>query len=213
MNEGTPWILNQTEKYHKLIVDNFKKLEKEKFESTTMPLFVLACSAGLEYFLNSIYIDFCIKLYGDKNYKEYAEGYISLNLKSKLVLVAPTITNNKLVLNQDIGEIKNLRGLITRRNKIVHNKDFMSNVDFKIEKISGEETEIKAKLEDLIKATKNHIDSITEKECREYKDAIDAFCENILFPYNKNEIKENKLLVSISVPNSSQKLHSGAGVG
>lgn len=187
------FLLNQTETYHKLIIQTFDRLVDEKFDRYLRPLFVMACSSGLEYFLNSVFIDFAYQNF--PRYREYAFSYTSLNFKSKLILAPPTVSSNKFIFNENNGDFKNPKRLISRRNEILHNKDFFFEAGLEKDLEDEQKLNIQIKASDWKKAIKTQVDSINKRECQDYKKAIDHFCEDFLFPYNKNKLKSTDLVI------------------
>lgn len=186
-------LWNGTESYYKKLRVAYLDIKNDlKSEYLYFGFFTL-CSATLEYSLNYILTDFCLNHFGHDNYKQYAEGYINLSFPKKLLITPTIVSNGKYVFNNDNPYYKSLKELITLRNRILHNKEFLKEFDFPLlNEKSGKET-----IEFQIPMEANHIDTLTKESCLRFGDALGKFKSCFMTPALSNNLTKNEMLNEI----------------
>lgn len=191
---------NQSQQYHEMIINSYKRLVEDKYPQESMPLFVLACAAGLEYFLNFMYLAHCTKIYGFDKYRLYAESYHSMSFMAKLKLIVPTITKSDYILNPDTETKHNLFKIISVRNTIVHGYDSIKNSEYIFKHFDNPKVGGELIGEKYEKATKDHIIKITKKMCDDFYEAMKLFTEELFFASNQSKLKQTSLIIERPKP-------------
>lgn len=179
-----------------IIVDQkynyFEKLEQARIDmmrpdspSYVKIAYLAICAATLEHCLNWIYLDFCIKTFSAPN--RLTEAYLSMNFRSKLFLAPVTVSKQSFEFDLEHGTIKCLEQLITRRNKMLHNKTQILTIN--TEKDVDNKGMITLRLPD-------HIESLELHECLQYSFALTHFKTEFLDLYSEGRLAETSLLKS-----------------
>ena len=186
-------LWNGTESYFKKLRTAYQDLKADIDSEYLYFAFFTLCAATLEYSLNFMLTDFCLNKYGQKDYKKYAEGYINLSFPKKLLMSPTIISSGKFKFNEDNSSYKTLNELITLRNRILHNKEFLKEFDFPpINDIKGGET-----IEFEIPIEPNHIDTLTKESCLNIGDALGKFKSSFMIPALTNELVTNEMIIRI----------------
>jgi len=160
--------------------------------------FFTLCASTLEYSLNFILADYCIDKFGPENYKTYCKEYIGLSFQNKLLMIPHIISDGKYMLNENHPSFNQLEDLITLRNRILHNKEFLKEINIPIqgELIDGivivpiEKSEV----EFSIDVATNYIDTLTKDKCINYGNALGDFKQFIMTPALTKDLKENPMI-------------------
>jgi hypothetical protein len=189
------FLANGTEAYYKKLRAAYKDVQKGKKTEYLFFGFFTLCAATLEYSLNYLLTDFCVNQFGPQKYKSYAEGYINISFGKKLLMTPNILSGGQFVLNEDDSSYKTLTELISLRNKILHNREFLNTFDF------PSLTELKEKKQDKVEfqisLDDNHIDSLTKEKCLRFGNALADFKRHIMTPALNGELSVNKMIVDI----------------
>lgn len=132
--------------YFKILKELLTLVESDK-NAQPSPLivpFILTCAAALECLLNDNIIGHTASTYGPDNYRRYAEGLISIQLRSKLDYIVPLLSNGRFELRQNTPTYNDLCRLISIRNSLMHNKTFLQEVEAEI--VQQETPEVKMQM-------------------------------------------------------------------
>lgn len=186
-------LWNGTESYYEKLRAAYTDIQANKESKYLYFGFFTLCSATLEFSLNFILTDYCLSHYGMDNYKTYAEGYINLSFAKKLLMSPTIISNGQLIFDQTNTSFKMLLELITLRNRILHNKEFLKEVDFPSlsDKSKDETIEFQLPLEP------NHIDTLNKNLCLKFGDALGKFKSCLMTPALSNSLIANEMLVKV----------------
>ncbi|MGC4035856.1 MAG: hypothetical protein QM764_07835 [Chitinophagaceae bacterium] len=183
------FLANRTETYYSKLKAAYIDIQQNKKSEYLYVGFFTLCSATLEYSLNYILTNHCLTQFGLEKCKTYAEGYISLPLKKKLLITANVISYGSLTFNEMHPSAKALFEMITLRNRILHNKEFLTEVNIPVDKFwENDEFEFSIPLEE------NHIDTLTKERCLNFGKAIEDFKNYVMTPALTNSIQENEML-------------------
>lgn len=192
--EGTrkSYVLwNGTESYYKKLRAAYKDIADDKEGEYIHFAFFTLCASTLEYSLNFILTSYCVDKYGPDKYKSFAEGYIAISFAKKLLMTPSIISDGELTFNEDHKSFKNLLELISLRNKILHNKDFLKEFDFPKPK-NGQKN-----LEFQIKVEPNPIDSLKKENCLDFGNSLGDFKKHLMTPALNHELKESEMIIKI----------------
>jgi len=192
--EGTSksYILwNGTASYYTKLRAAYKDISEDKQGDYLHFAFFTLCASTLEYSLNFILTNYCVDKYGPDKYKSFAEGYIAISFAKKLLMTPSIVSEGQLTFNEDHKSYKNLLGLISLRNKILHNKDFLKEFDFP--KLKGEETNV----EFQIKVDSNPIDTLKKDNCLTFGNSLGDFKKYLMTPALNHELTENEMILKI----------------
>jgi hypothetical protein len=185
------FLWNGTESYYKKLRLAYKDISNDKKGDYLYFAFFTLCASTLEYSLNFILTDYCVDKFGPAKYKQFTEGYINLQFGKKLLMTPTIVSEGKLTFNQDHKSYKNLLELISLRNRILHNKDFLKEFDFpKIEKDTKE-------INFNIKADANHIDTLTKDQCMAFGNSLGDFKNFFMNPAITNDLSKNELIIEL----------------
>ena len=116
-------------KYDRVLVDLRREYEAEKHRRETLRVpYTITCAAALECLLNDRLIEFCYENWKEK-YKSIAESYISMSFRGKLTSLFPILTHNSFRINQEHQTYTRLCDLIGARNKLMHGKSFLQEIE------------------------------------------------------------------------------------
>jgi len=194
------FLWNGTETYYEKLRIAYKDILNDvKSEYLYFSFFTL-CASTLEYSLNHILINYSIDAFGYNKYKTYFETYINIPFRKKLLMLPYIISNGKYVFNENYSSYKVLEELITLRNKILHNKDFLNEYEFSKIKRFGESTgkDIDSEhgnVEFEIPFDENFIDTLTKDKCLIFGDALGDFRKYIMTPFLSGNLIENKMVI------------------
>ncbi len=192
MDEGY-MLWNGTESYYKKLRVAYSDIQNGKESEYLNFAFFTLCAATLEYSLNFTLTSFCLSNFGMDKYKSYAEGYIAIPFAKKLLLTPTIVSNGKLRFKEGDSSYKNLLELISLRNKILHNKEFLKEYNFKDTDNPGTKEEMNLKLE----IEPNHIDRLNKELCLGFGKSLGEFKKYVMDPSLEHTISENKMLCSI----------------
>jgi hypothetical protein len=184
-------LWNGTESYYTKLRAAFKDISEDKKSDYLHFAFFTLCASTLEYSLNFILTNYCVDKYGPDKYRSFAEGYIAISFAKKLLMTPSIVSEGQLTFNEDHKSYKNLLELISLRNKILHNKDFLKEFDFP--KLKGEEKEVEFE----IKIDPNPIDTIKRDNCLAFGNSLGDFKKHLMTPALNHELKENEMILSI----------------
>lgn len=184
-------LWNGTESYYKKLRLAYSDIVNNQQPDYLYFGFFTLCAATLEYSLNFVLTNFCINKFGLSQYKSYAEGYINLSFGKKLLMTPNIISSGQLIFNEDNSSYKTLVELISLRNKILHNKEFLKEFDFSFIL----ETETREEIEFQIEVSPNHIDTLTKDKCICFGKALNDFKKFIMTPaLTHHELIENEMV-------------------
>lgn len=146
--------------------------------------FTLTCAAALEASLNDAYIWLTHEKFGFKTYRRYAEHFLKLSPKAKLDLYVPTVTGYSHSLNTDHKVYHQLNELVSLRNKLVHDRQFLQELDFKITWPDGTtnfEVSDNVELVDQPDTSDWAFASVTAEKARRFFEALEIFDSKVLF--------------------------------
>lgn len=185
VNKQLQVLVDQQENYFEILRDVHRDLSKKRHKSYLCFTYLALCAATLEYSLNSLFIDYCIGQFGPNDYKPFAETYLSMNFKAKLNLAPVTISGNQFMFKKDHKSLKDLENLITRRNRMLHNKSYLQNL-----------ANLKPNKEGVIHfEIRDHISTLSPKECLVYGNALGKLKQDLLDPFRKDGLVESDLIV------------------
>lgn len=115
-----------------------KKMEASitKGKSSDEPSFIpfmVTCAAALECLLNDHLIEYSFEMFGPDNYRRFAKAMLSINLRGKLDCIIPLLSGNKFIIRKDSQTYQQLARLITIRNNLMHNKNFLEEFEADID--------------------------------------------------------------------------------
>jgi hypothetical protein len=189
--ERKSYILwNGTDVYYKKLRAAYVDISKDVKSDYLHFGFFTLCASTLEYSLNFILTDYCVNKFGPDKYKSYAEGYINMQFGKKLLMGPSIISGGQFTTNEDSPTFKNLMELISLRNRILHNKEFLKEFDIpKDQKL----TDFKFDL----KLDPNPIDTLTKDNCLKFGDSLGIFKKLIMTPALTGDLEENELLKKV----------------
>lgn len=190
-NDKSYMLWNGTEVYYEKLRSAYTDIINNQKSDYLFFGFFTLCAATLEYSLNFLLTNYCLDNFGHEKYKPYAEGYISMPFPKKLLMTPSIISNGALVFNEDTPTFKTLRELITLRNRLLHNKEFLKEIDFP----SLAENADKEHLEFQLIIEPNYIDTLTKELCVKFGIALGEFKNLLMDSFLKNELTENSILI------------------
>lgn len=198
--EKSFYLWNGTETYYKKLCAAYTDILNDTKSDYLYFSFFTLCASTLEYSLNFILADYCIDKFGPENYKSYCEEYIGLRFRNKLLMIPHIISDGKYLLNEIHPSFKILEDLITLRNRMLHNKEFLKEVYISIRGESIDNNVIipteKSEIEFSIDVATNHIDTLTKEKCINFGKALGDFKKFIMIPALTKELNENPMILS-----------------
>jgi len=185
------FLWNGTESYFKKLRAAYKDIQDDKQGDYLHFAFFTLCASTLEYSLNFILTDYCVDKYGPKMYKSFAEGYIAISFSRKLMMTPSIVTHGQLTFNENHKSYQSLLELISLRNKILHNKNFLEEFDFPDLKTASENIQFQIKVE------ANHIDRLTKQNCLNFGQSLGDFKKYLMNPFLNHELAENEMITKI----------------
>ena len=184
------FLWNGTEAYYKKLrlayLDILNNLQSDYLHFS----FFTLCAATLEYSLNFTLTNFCLDEFGLYKYKPKAKEYVAFKFAEKLRQSPNIISKGTLAINENNNSYKTLLELITLRNKILHNKEFLTEFDFSFVL----KKEIREEIEFEIEVIPNHIDTLTKDKCISFGKALGDFKKYIMTPALTHDLVENKMV-------------------
>ena len=116
-----------------------------------------------------------------------------MSFPKKLLMTPSIISNGELKFNEDSAPYKTLCELITLRNRILHNKEFLKTFD--APSLTLDNT--KEIIEFQIVKEPNYIDTLDKSLCIKFGKALGDFKESIMDPALDNDLTENNLLQKV----------------
>jgi len=111
--------------------------------------------------------------------KEIAESFVGLSFKKKLLIIPIIISNNKFMFKKNHKIIIILNELITKRNKILHNKSYFRQLNIDSDGTFRFE-------EDLVTL-------IEKQKSLAFGEALKIFHADFVIPASTNSLIENDL--------------------
>ncbi len=186
-------LCNGTESYFKKLRNAYQDIKNDKDSDYLYFGFITLSAATLEYSLNFTLTDFCLNHFGHDDYKNYAVGYINLPFPKKLLMSPTIISNGKYRFKENNSHFNTLNELITLRNRILHNKEFLKEFDFPPKNDNKEKRIIEFELS----MKPNYIDSLTKESCLKFGDALGKFKLFFMTPALNNSLESNEMLIEI----------------
>lgn len=186
-------LWNGTEVYYKKLKSAYNDISKDTKSDYLHFGFFTLCASTLEYSLNFILTDYCVNQFGPNKYKSYAEGYINMQFGKKLLMTPSIVTGGQLIFKDNSPTFKNLLELISLRNKILHNKEFLKEFD-----IPKNQNLVDFKFD--IKIDPNPIDTLTKENCLKFGDSLELFKQLLMTPAlsgDLEDLEENDLLKKV----------------
>lgn len=191
---GKSYVLwNGTETYYKKLRSAYTDILKSSETEYLHFSFFTLCAATLEYSLNFILTNFCLDHFGQDKYKSFAEGYINMSFQKKLLMTPSIISNGKLTINESGQTFKTLSELITLRNRILHNKEFLQEINFP----SISDSLDKEQIEFQLVIEPNHIETLNRDSCIRFGTALGDFKKHLMDQALNNKLTENTLLLKL----------------
>ena len=191
--EKSYFLWNGTESYYNKLRSAYIDIKNDKKTEYLYFGFFALCASTLEFSLNFVLTDFCLNHFGHENYKSYAEGYINLPFAKKLLMTPSIVSNGQYTFDQDNSHFKSLLELITLRNRILHNKEFLK--EFDCPPLTSETGQDIVNFQ--IGIEPNHIDTLTKDLCIRFGDALGKFKSCLMKPATEQDLSINEMLVNI----------------
>lgn len=193
------YLWNGTEIYYKKLRAAYTDIVNDVKSDYLLFGFFTLCASTLEYSLNYILVNYCIDKFGVENYKTYCEEYIGLRFRNKLLMTPHIISDGNYFLNENHSSFKLLEELISLRNRILHNKEFLKGFELPINGIiEGDNLFIpteKANMEFSFETDTNFIDKLTRDKCLSFGNALGDFKQYIMTPYLNQMLDENPMIL------------------
>lgn len=178
--------INDTEVYFKNLNQTFEFIKNDAKAEFLNFAYVALCASTLEASLNHIIFTFYINNFGPIDYKKYSESLINMSFSNKLHSIPNIVSKTEFYFDSECFTIKKLEELITLRNRILHKKPTLQEVEYDINNMElGME---------VIFKNNNHIQSITKNQCLNFNKAMINFKNEFMIPFLSGELKENKLM-------------------
>lgn len=192
--EAKGYVLwNDTEAYYKKLRVAYIDISKEINSEYLYFGFFTLSAATLEYSLNFILTHYCLNNYGPDNYKSHAEGYINISFAKKLLMAPSIISNGNLRFDDNSATYKTLCELISLRNKILHNKEFLKVIDLRSLNLQGDIESIDFQM----RKEPNYIDTLDKELCLKFGKALGDFKDLIMNPALENDLCQNEILLKV----------------
>lgn len=194
------YLWNGTETYYKKLRTAYTDILNDLNSEYLYFGFFTLCASTLEYSLNLMLADYCIDKFGPENYKTYCKEYVGLSFRNKLLMIPHIVSDGKYMLNENHPSFKQLEDLITLRNRILHNKEFLKEINIPIqgELVDGNiiVPAEKSEIEFSIDVATNYIDTLTKEKCINYGNALGDFKQFIMTPALTKDLKENPMIMT-----------------
>ena len=166
----------------------------------TVP-FILTCAAALECSLNDHIMKHLTSEHGEHG-KLQIPGFLSMNLKGKLLSIVPLLTMNKYMLSVEHKVYQKLSELIKIRNRLVHNKSSYEIFEATL-KESSDGTPFIPIPDGLNEKLSSKIDPTfgINEDIGIYHDSLEQFHELFFDVYSKDDYKGNDLIIEMSKGN------------
>ncbi|MBW8244257.1 hypothetical protein K1F50_15720 [Muricauda oceani] len=181
--------IDNSERYLKVAKELYDKAKHPEQAEIYYAPFVLFCATSVEYLLNDIFIEYSNRYFSGTDQKIYAESFMTLGLRAKLLTFLPIVSGNAYKWDLDSFEYKTLCGMINKRNQIAHGKDFYQGLSTKDDNDGGftiDVTDLKEKA--ILLLSKN--------ECNNYFKAFESFI-TLYSLIENNKLKEGKMVLPI----------------
>lgn len=188
-------LWNGTELYYEQLRCAYNDILQDKITDYLYFSFVSLCSATLEYSLNFLIADYCLEKFGTDRFKEHCEGYINIPFRKKLFMLPSIISGGEFEIIETNSSFKKLEELISLRNKILHNKEYLQTFDFPDIEILPNGAMSPSNVEFQIKIKENPIVAISKDMCISFGKALSDFKSNIMTPFLIKEMEENDMIV------------------
>lgn len=194
------YLWNGTETYYTKLREAYTDILNDvKSEYLYFGFFTL-CASTLEYSLNFILADYYIDKFGPDNYKSYCEKYFKLSFRNRLLMIPHIISDGKYMLNENHPSFKQLEDLITLRNRMLHNKEFLKEFNLPIEGEYQDGNLIlpieKLNIDFSIDIDTNYIDTLNKEKCLKFGNALGDFKLYIMTPALTDDLSENPMVLT-----------------
>jgi hypothetical protein len=193
------YLWNGTESYYNKLRAAYADISEDLTSEYLYFGFFTLCASTLEYSLNYILVNYCIDKFGPDNYKAYCNEYTKLSFRNKLMMTPHIVSDGKFILNEKHPSFIQLTDLISRRNKILHNKEFLNEINSPIngELVDGNicVREENSAIEFSFEVAINYIDTLTKEKCINYGNALGDFKQLIMTPALNKDLKENPMIM------------------
>ena len=187
------FLWNGTEVYYKKLRYAYLDIINDRNSEYLYFSFFTLCAATLEYSLNFTLTDFCLQEFGLEEYKQKAKDYIRLPLGVKLKQLTEIVSQGEFAMDETCCSYIALLELITLRNRILHNKEFLNEFDFSIVL----EEEKREQVDFQIEVEPNYIETLTKDKCILFGKALGEFKQYIMTPALTHELKRNSMVKEI----------------
>jgi hypothetical protein len=197
---GNYFLWNGTESYYKKLRSAYSDIVNDNKSEYLYFGFFSLCAATLEYSLNFVIADYCVNKYGPERYKEYCEGYMSLPFRKKLFMLPIIVSDGVYEINESNNSYKLLEELITLRNRILHNKEFLKDFDFPEIGAYREGDNLvipadKTNVQFEFEIATNHIDTLSKNKCIDFGNALGDFKKYIMTPAIDGNLEVNPMII------------------
>lgn len=202
-------LVNNVDEYYKKLeslLDDIKRGEGETCDYLYFA-FVSLASATLEYSLNLMLSVHCFEKYYYPMYEKHLQSFLDINFTTKIEITPEIVSEGKLTIKKDVPTLQNLKELVDKRNKLLHNSKAV-----KVQTFDFPDTEAEIMdgclfvpldnlkddgiLEFTLELEENVITSLTSKWCIRMGNAIQRYRDNIVTPFlSHSALKENELLI------------------
>jgi len=192
------YLHNGTELYYRQLSEAYVDVKAGGGKGYLLFSFFTLCAATLEYSLNFLLADYCIEQFGMDRYQTYLDEYLKLSFKNKLLMLPHILSNGQFAMNEDSASFKRLCEMINLRNKVLHNKEYLTEFELPLN-LKVEDGYIvvppgQENIEFQLTVKENAIEHLTQTNCLYFADALGEFKKLIMNPALNNELKSNKLL-------------------
>ena len=158
--------------------------------------FVVTCAAALECSLNDAIIGGFSEV--DPRRTSLVSAYLSMSLRGKLDAIVPLLTDNSYRVNGDHKIYKDLAELIRLRNRLVHNKGTIEDIDALVVETDSEGAMFESKNPEDVRRLMERLDDPmlnVKGDPGRFHDSLESFHEKFLDAYASEEFRGNDLVV------------------
>lgn len=203
-------LVNNVDEYYRRLESLLDDIKRGKGESCDYLYFafVSLASATLEYSLNLMLSIHCFEKYNYPMYERHIKSFLDINFTTKIEITPEIVSEGELTKKKDDPTLQNLKELVDKRNKLLHNSKAVKVQTFDFPDTGAEIKDgcifvpLDALKDDGIlefkyEVEENVITTLTPKWCIRIGNAIQGFRDNVVTPYLVHSaLKENELLES-----------------
>lgn len=93
-------MLSTSAKFSRILNKLHTEYQDEEKKKYLIAPYTVMCAAALECCLNDSLIDHARELWKD-DYKDFADAYLSMSLRTKLEMIVPVLTGNRYRINKE----------------------------------------------------------------------------------------------------------------